>query len=146
MDADTLLNIGRCFFQLFHNSSSKSLMHAGRTCKRLHGLVCDREVWVHLLQGIENFSMEKVDELARFGSNGSPEMKAEVVKALSSANLDLILDRKFFQTSLLVSVSVFVKVTQNNTNIEAAMLSIKSPCSLNIVQNPTQAIVRKAEM
>ena len=51
-------------------------MHADRTCKRLHGLVCDREVWVRLLQGIDNFSMEKVDELARFGSNGSPEMKA----------------------------------------------------------------------
>ena len=69
---------------MFHNSSSKSLMHAGRTCKRLHGLVCDREVWVHLLQGIENFSMEKVDELARFGSNRSPEMKAEVLKAAAS--------------------------------------------------------------
>ena len=89
-------------------------MHANRTSKRLHRLVCDREVWVCLLQGIDNFSKEKVEELARLGSNGSPEMKAEVVKALSSANLDLILDRKFFQTSLLVSVSVFVKLNQNN--------------------------------
>ena len=55
-----------------------------------------------------------MEDLARLGSNGSPEMKAEVVKALSSANLDLILDRQFFQTSLLVSVSVFVKLNQNN--------------------------------
>ena len=121
-------------------------MFADRTSKRMYRLVCDKKVWLWLLEGMDNFAKEKVEELARFGSNGSPEMKAEVVKALSSANLDLILDRKFFQTSLLVSVSVFVKVTQNNTNIEAAMLSIKSPCSLNIVQNPTQAIVRKAEM
>ena len=57
-------------------------MHADRTCKRLHRLVCDREVWVQLLQGIDNFSKEKVEELARFGSSDSTlEMKAEVVKA-----------------------------------------------------------------
>ena len=43
--------------------------------------MCDREVWVWLLQGIDNFSKEKVEELARFGSNGSPEMRAEVLKA-----------------------------------------------------------------
>ena len=56
-----------------------------RTCKRLHRLVCDREVWVRLLEGIDNFSKEKVEELARFGScNGSMEMKAEVVKAAAS--------------------------------------------------------------
>ena len=60
-------------------------MHVDRTCKRLHRLVCDREVWVRLLQGIDNFSKEKVEELARFGScNGSMEMKAEVVKAAAS--------------------------------------------------------------
>ena len=59
-------------------------MHADRTSKRLHRLVCDREVWVPLLQGIDNFSKEKVEELARLGSNGSPEMKAEVVKAAAS--------------------------------------------------------------
>ena len=47
----------------------------------MHGLVSDREVWVCLLQGIDNFSREKVKELARFGRNGSPEVKAEVVKA-----------------------------------------------------------------
>ena len=52
-----------------------------RTSKRLHRLVCDREVWVWLLRGIEIFSEEKVKELARFGSKGSPEMKAEVVKS-----------------------------------------------------------------
>ena len=57
---------------------------ADRTSKRLHRLVCDREVWVWLLQGIDNFSKEKVEELARFGSNGSPEMKAEVLKAALS--------------------------------------------------------------
>ena len=34
-----------------------------------------------LLRGIEIFSEEKVKELARFGSKGSPEMKAEVVKS-----------------------------------------------------------------
>ena len=55
-----------------------------RTSKRLHRLVCDREVWVWLLRGIEFFSEEKVKELARFGRNGSPEMKAEVVKAVGS--------------------------------------------------------------
>ena len=53
-----------------------------RTSKRLHRLVCDREVWVWLLRGIEIFSEEKVKELARFGRNGRPEMKAEVVKAV----------------------------------------------------------------
>ena len=46
----------------------QSFMHVDRTCKRLHRLVCDREVWVRLLQGIDNFSKEKVEELARFGS------------------------------------------------------------------------------
>ena len=50
-------------------------MHADRTSKRLHRLVCDREVWVPLLQGIDNFSKEKVEELAWFGSNRSPEMR-----------------------------------------------------------------------
>jgi len=65
MDPDTLLNVGR-------------------TSKRLHRLVCDRDVWVRLLRGIDNFSKERVEELARFGTNGSPEMKAEVVKAAAS--------------------------------------------------------------
>ena len=59
-------------------------MHADRTSKRLHRLVSDRKVWVLLLRRIDNFSKEKVEELARFGSNGSPEMKAEVVKAAAS--------------------------------------------------------------
>ena len=35
-----------------------------------------------LLRGIEKFSEENVKELTRFGRNGSPEMKAEVVKAV----------------------------------------------------------------
>ena len=69
---------------MVHESSSKSLTNADRTSKRLHRLVCDREVWVWLLRGIDNFSKEKVEELARFGSNGSPEMKAEVVKAAAN--------------------------------------------------------------
>ena len=59
-------------------------MNADRTSKRLHRLVCDRDVWVRLLRGIDNFSKERVEELARFGTNGSPEMKAEVVKAAAS--------------------------------------------------------------
>jgi len=58
-----------------------TLLNIGRTSKRLHRLVCDRVVWFQLLQGIDNFSKKSVEELGRFASIGSPEMKAEVVKA-----------------------------------------------------------------
>ena len=77
-------------------------MHANRTSKRLHRLVCDREVWVCLLQGIDSFSKEKVEELARFGSNGSPEVKAEVVKAAG---------RKMKPSDRMYRISIRVSVT-----------------------------------
>ena len=67
----------------------------------MHGLVCDREVWVWLLQGVGNFSREKVKELARFGSIGSPEMKAEVVKA---AARKMKPSDNFYRISIKVSV------------------------------------------
>ena len=67
----------------------------------MHRLVCDREVWVRLLQGIDNFS--KVKELARFGSIGSPEVKAEVVKAAGMKMWPKILD--FARISIRVSVT-----------------------------------------
>ena len=64
--------------------------------------MCDREVWVCLLQGIDSFSKEKVEELARFGSNGSPEVKAEVVKA---AGRKMKPSDRWYRISIRVSVT-----------------------------------------
>ena len=77
-------------------------MHANRTSKRLHRLVCDREVWVCLLQGIDSFSKEKVEELARFGRNRSPEVRAEVVKA---AGRKMKPSDRWYRISIRVSVT-----------------------------------------
>ena len=53
--------------------------------------MCDKEVWVHLLQGVDDFSEEKVDELVRFGGAMGPDtflpeikMKAELLSAVAS--------------------------------------------------------------
>ena len=54
-----------------------------RTCDRLHRLLCDRNAWVHLLQGVDDFSKEKVEELVSFGGNRGPEMMAELLGAIA---------------------------------------------------------------
>ena len=45
--------------------------------------MCDRNAWVHLLQGVDDFSKEKVEELVRFGGNRGPEMMAELLGAIA---------------------------------------------------------------
>ena len=62
----------------------KSLLNCGRASPRLYRLVCDPEVWRHLLKGI-GFSKKQMEELVLFakglfGISGSPEMMPEVVK------------------------------------------------------------------
>ena len=57
-----------------------TLLNCGRASKRLFALVCDRVVWRHLLRKTDEFSKEKLYELAVFGKKGSPEMMPEVVK------------------------------------------------------------------
>lgn len=52
-----------------------------RSCKRLKRLVLDREVWRWLLQGITDFTEEKVDELVGFAVNRGPEVMGEVLRA-----------------------------------------------------------------
>ena len=55
-------------------------------------LVCDWEVWRHLLKGLTEFSEERLDELVKFGAYGnlkfgiesSPEMVTEVAKEVAS--------------------------------------------------------------
>ena len=60
------------------------LLNCGRASPRLFRLVCDREVWCHLLKGFD-FTKEQMEELRLFGRGlfgirGSPEMMEEVVK------------------------------------------------------------------
>ena len=62
----------------------KSLLNCGRASPRLYRLVCDPEVWRHLLKGI-GFSKKQMEELVLFakglfGISGSPEMMSEIVK------------------------------------------------------------------
>ena len=63
---------------------SESLLNCGRASPRLYSLVCDREVWCHLVKGVD-FTKEQMEELVLFGMglfgiSGSPEMMSEVVK------------------------------------------------------------------
>ena len=46
-------------------------------------LVCDREVWRWLLRGVEEFTDERLEELAVFGSKKGPEVMAEVLLAFA---------------------------------------------------------------
>ena len=60
------------------------LLNCGRASPRLFRLVCDREVWCHLLKEVD-ITKEQVEELRLFGRGlfgirGSPEMMEEVVK------------------------------------------------------------------
>ena len=62
----------------------ESLLNCGRASKRLYRLVCDREVWRHLLKGVK-LTEKQIEELrifglGLFGISGSLEMMAEVVK------------------------------------------------------------------
>ena len=61
----------------------------------------DREVWTHLVHAVPKFSKEKVDELARFASDGCSEMKAEVVKA---AARKMVLSEEKYRIDVKVSV------------------------------------------
>jgi len=66
-----------------------TILNCGRASPRLYSLVCSREVWRHLLTGVE-FTKERLEELLIFGKGlfevkgieikGSSEMMPEVVK------------------------------------------------------------------
>ena len=66
-----------------------TILNCGRASPRLYSLVCSREVWRHLLTGVE-FTKERLEELVIFGKGlfevkgieikGSPEIMPEVVK------------------------------------------------------------------
>ena len=64
---------------------SESLLNCGRASSRLYRLVCDREVWSHLVKGLDLTKKEQLVELwlfglGLFGVSGSPEMMPEVLK------------------------------------------------------------------
>ena len=44
----------------------ESLLNCGRTSAHLYRLVCDREVWKHLVKGI-TFTEDQMEELKLFG-------------------------------------------------------------------------------
>ena len=91
MDADSLLSCGR---SLSHENSTLSLMsksalgslpHKCRSSDRLHRLVCDRVVWLHLLKQTAVFSKEKLKELVSFvRENRRSELMPEVLRAAAS--------------------------------------------------------------
>ena len=62
----------------------ETLLNCGRSSPRLYRLVCDQEVWRHLVRGVD-FTEEQVEELRLFGQGlfeieGAPEMMPEIVK------------------------------------------------------------------
>ena len=58
-----------------------TLLNFGKTSERFFNLVCDREVWRHLLKKTAVFTKEKVEQLKAFmGSKGSKEMMPEMVE------------------------------------------------------------------
>jgi len=48
-----------------------SLLNCGRASSRLYRLVTDWEVWAHLLNGVPEFSDERLDQLVQFKGEGS---------------------------------------------------------------------------
>ena len=63
---------------------SETLLQVGKTSPRLYSLVCDRQVWRHLLKEVD-LGKEQVGELAEFGLGlfgigGSPGMMSEVLR------------------------------------------------------------------
>ena len=64
---------------------SETLLALGRTSSRFYVLVCDRQVWGHLLRNVDEFTKEKVEELVVFGDGlfgmeGRPGMISEILK------------------------------------------------------------------
>ena len=62
----------------------ETLLNCGRSSPRLYRLVCDQEVWRHLVRGVD-FTEEQVEELRLFGQGlfkieAAPEMMPEIVK------------------------------------------------------------------
>ena len=45
-----------------------TLLSCGKANRRLHRLVCDREVWRSLLRGIESFTDARLQELVEFAN------------------------------------------------------------------------------
>ena len=61
-----------------------TLLNCGRTSPRLYRLVCDQEIWRHLLRGVE-FTEERLEELRLFGQGlfrieRTPQMMPEILK------------------------------------------------------------------
>ena len=64
---------------------SETLLRVGKSSPRLYSLVCDRQVWRHLLKEVVHLGKKQVKELAAFGLglfgiSGSPGMMSEVLK------------------------------------------------------------------
>ena len=63
-------------------SAPGSLPDKCRSSDRLHRLVCDRVVWLHLLKQTAVFSKEKLEELVSFvRENRRSELMPEVLRA-----------------------------------------------------------------
>ena len=63
-----------------------SLLALGKCSKRLHRLVCDHEVWRHLVRRILEFNLEMLKDLGDFAaeSDTRQDMTAEVLKQKAS--------------------------------------------------------------
>ena len=65
-----------------------TLLSCGKANRRLHRLVCDREVWRSLLRGIESFTDAKLQELVEFDrlrvDGCDQEMMNEVAKEVAN--------------------------------------------------------------
>ena len=65
---------------LLHAMDADTLLNCGKASERLFKLVCDREIWRHLLKKAEVFNKDMLGELKAFkGTKGGPEMMPEVV-------------------------------------------------------------------
>ena len=60
------------------------LESVGKTNRRFQRLVRDKPVWRRLLNGIDDFTEEKLEELVKVGGTKSSERMGEVVKEVAN--------------------------------------------------------------
>ena len=57
-----------------------TLVNYAKAHPRLHGLVCEPQVWRWLLRGIPEFSAEKLEELVLLGAKKDPSLMQEILR------------------------------------------------------------------
>ena len=61
-----------------------TLVNYAKAHPRLHGLVCEPQVWRWLLRGIPEFSAEKLEELVLLGAKKDPSLMQEILREVAS--------------------------------------------------------------